>query len=423
MQRMWSTYLDAAQAQQQQEYSELEHSRPESTHSSVYSAANSTRHMLAKPNPPFAPSAMASSNGPNSPLLRAGSPSAASLTVNYLPSKFSDALVYNGLRRRQRAAGGVPGMPKRGGGTNAFKAGEARVAAEGDEDYDGVQGGWFGGQAGAPKKTKLSWNRFKWILFLSNIIFTGYTIAALIFALCTWFNVFHHADIILVANRTELVLSTIAASLGVLTALIGWAGILLNNRAFLAVYTFMLWIVFAFLVTPGYLTYKNRNFNLSGKVNQQWSQLLGVSGWLRVQNQLQCCGFFSPFVEAAISQTCYSRSVLPGCKGPLMDFERDILAKWYAVAFGLVPVQIFCIIAGLLCSNHVTYRFGKGMTPKAYRLDMSSMAVIMDNYANQLAEQYGAEVASEAMARSRSNLNLDSLPTVPYSPGPDSPRR
>ena len=37
--------------------------------------------------------------------------------------------------------------------------------------------------------------------------------------------------------------------------------------------------------------------------------------------------------------------------------------------------------AGLLCSNHVTYRFGKGMTPKAYRLDMSSMAVIMDNYA------------------------------------------
>jgi hypothetical protein len=34
-----------------------------------------------------------------------------------------------------------------------------------------------------------------------------------------------------------------------------------------------------------------------------------------------------------------------------------------------------------LCSNHVTYRFGKGMMPKAYRLSMNSMAVIMDNYA------------------------------------------
>jgi len=54
------------------------------------------------------------------------------------------------------------------------------------------------------------------------------------------------------------------------------------------------------------------------------------------------------------------------------------------------------------------------MTPKAYRLDLSSMAIIMDNYANQLAEQYGNDVASEILARSRSNLQLDALPNVPY---------
>ncbi|OBZ65178.1 hypothetical protein A0H81_14828 [Grifola frondosa] len=41
------------------------------------------------------------------------------------------------------------------------------------------------------------------------------------------------------------------------------------------------------------------------------------------------------------------------------------------------------------------------------------MAVIMDNYANQLAEQYGNDVASEVMARSRSNLQLDAMPTMP----------
>ncbi|KAI0035170.1 hypothetical protein K488DRAFT_76751 [Vararia minispora EC-137] len=345
-----------------------------------------------------------------SPLLRSGSP--VSLTVNYLPTKFSDALVYNGLRNRNRA--GAKGLGfKRGGGTAAFRAGEARVATDGDEDYDGVQGAWFGAN-GTFKKT-LRWNRFKWTLFFANVLFTGYSISGLIFLLCTWFNVFHHADIILISNRTELILSTVAASLGIVTSIVGWAGILLNNRAFLAVYTFLLWICFAFLVTPGYLTYRNRNYNLSGKINQQWSQQLGVSGWLQIQNQLQCCGFFSPFVEAAVSQTCYARSNLPGCKGPFMVFERTVLARWYAIVFGLVPFQIFCIVAGLLCSNHVTYRFGKGMTPKAYRLDMSSMAAIMDQYANQLAEQYGADVASEAMARSRSNLHLDALPNVPYS--------
>ena len=34
---------------------------------------------------------------------------------------------------------------------------------------------------------------------------------------------------------------------------------------------------------------------------------------------------------------------------------------------------------------------------------------------SQLAEQYGNDVASEVMARSRSNLQLDAMPTMPYS--------
>jgi len=78
------------------------------------------------------------------------------------------------------------------------------------------------------------------------------------------------------------------------------------------------------------------------------------------------------------------------------------------------------IITGLLCSNHITFRFGKGMMPKAYRLSMNSMAVIMDNYANQLAEQYGPDVASDVLNRSRSNLGLESMPTMPYSPTMDA---
>ena len=243
---------------------------------------------------------------------------------------------------------------------------------------------------------------------------------------------FEHADIVRVGNRTELIISTAAATLAALTSIIGWAGILLNNRSFLAVYTFALWLCFALLVTPGYLTYKQRTFNLEGKINAQWSRNLGAEGRLRIQNRLHCCGYYSPFVEATVSQTCYARSVLPGCKDAFIKFEKHVLGLWYTVAFSLVPLQLVIMLIGLLCSNHVTYRFGKGMMPKAYRLSMASMAVIMDNYTkcvslpicscrlshahiffpvhSQLAEQYGSEVASDILARSRASAHLDFSP-------------
>ncbi|KAG6901626.1 hypothetical protein C0995_009899 [Termitomyces sp. Mi166 len=374
-------------------------------------AHNAMANQLDAPNASFAPSG--SQTSLTSPLGRntVTDSSGVSLTVNYLPHKFSSTLLSPGPRKR-KGKDGAPGMPKRGGGVEAFKSGEARMPGENDEDYDGVSG-FFGAQRG---KKKLRWNKFKWLLFASNTLLSIYSIIGLVMCLLTWFNIWVHADIIRVANRIELVISTLAACLAIFISLIGWAGILLNNRAFLAVYTFTLWIVFIFLLIPGYMTYKRHTFNLEGKINAQWSRDLGTSGRLRVQNQLGCCGYYSPFVEATISQTCYARSVLPGCKLPYLQYERKILLTWYTTVFSLVPLHLFIMITGLLCSNHVTYRFGKGMMPKAYRLSLNSMAVIMDNYANQLAEQYGSDVATEIIARSRSNLQLDSMPTMPYTP-------
>lgn len=291
------------------------------------------------------------------------------------------------------------------------------MPGEADEDYDGVTSGWFGGKDARSRfAKKLRWNRFKWTLFVANLVLTCYSIVGLICLLLTWFNVWTNADIVRVGNRPELIVSTIAACLGILTSIIGWAGILLNNRSFLAVYAFLLWIVFAFNTAPGYITYKRRELNLEGKVNQQWSQDLGPEGRQRIQNQLGCCGYYSPFVEATVSQTCYARSVLQGCKLDYLKFQRQVLKRWYTVSFILVAPQLLIIVAGLLCSNHVTYRFGKGMMPKAYRLSMNSMAVIMDNYANKLAEQYGEEIATDVISRSRSNLNLDGgMVSMPYA--------
>ncbi|KAJ7706582.1 hypothetical protein B0H16DRAFT_1345864, partial [Mycena metata] len=178
---------------------------------------------------------------------------------------------------------------------------------------------------------------------------------------------------------------------------IGYLGVL-NNRPFLAVYT-----AFGLLVVPGYNTYKGRTLNLEGKVNQQWSQELGAAGRLTIQSVLGCCGYFSPFVEATVSATCYSRSILPGCKQQFLEFQEKALTRWYIVSFGLVPVHIAIMAAGLLCSNHVTYRFDKGMMPTAHRLSREAMAVIMEQYASQLADQYAADAAARMNANNSGN--------------------
>jgi hypothetical protein len=366
-----------------------------------------------------------------SPRLLAESPSSVSLTVNYLPKKFSSTLLSGGggggggsgsisssARRRKNATAKLNDnaaslFPKRGGGAEAFRSGEARMP------YAGGGGGGYEDAsssittAGGGKKLK--WNKFKWILFVLNLLFTMYTLAGLIVCLLTWFNVFTHADVVRVGNRAELVLCTLAASFGLFTSSIGWAGILLNNRSFLALYAFLTWITFALLVTPGYISYKKRTFNLEGKINSQWSRSLDTADRLRIQDELQCCGYYNPFIEATVTATCYSRSVLPGCKAAYLAYERRVLKKFYTAVFGCVPLQIAVMVAALLCSNHVTYRFGKGMMPKAYRLNLDSMAVIMDQYASQLADRYGQDIASDVLARSRANLlQFDSMASMPY---------
>ncbi|KAJ7253603.1 hypothetical protein C8J57DRAFT_1348582 [Mycena rebaudengoi] len=348
-------------------------------------------HATMNPDYLGAPVAPFHGEGISRPSSPAGS--THSLTVNYLPSKFSTALVSR--RRKGAPVDGLAGMMPRGGGVEAFRSGAARMPSSHDTDYDGVEPrkgvGMFGGGR---------WTRFKVILFISNIVLAGYSLVALVFTLLTWFRTFRDAPILLVANRTELVLSTLAASFAFFVSLIGLPGVLLNNRPFLAVYTFLLWIAFGLLVIPGYLTYKHSAFNLEGKVNQQWSQLLSSADRLVVQDLLGCCGYFSPFVEATVSSTCYARSNLPGCKKPFIEFQEKILIRWYTIVFGIVPAHVAIMIAALLCSNHVTYRFGKGMMPKAYRLSKESMAVIMEKYASQLAEQYGPDAAAHILAAS-----------------------
>ncbi|KAF9552417.1 hypothetical protein CPC08DRAFT_738172 [Agrocybe pediades] len=327
--------------------------------------------------------------------------SQVSLGINYIPKKFSSSILarasgawsedygsqvgLNSARSKgkRKESGDRLIMPKWGGGVDAFGA-----------DLDSARRD----EKGRVKKKR--WNGFKWTLFVTNMLLTLYSLAALIVCLLFWFDVWTHASVIRVGNKPELIMSTVAASVGLFTAIIGWAGILLNNRQFLAVYTLLTWLAFAALVIPGYVSFRRRSLNLEGKLNAQWSQDLGVVDRMKVQDALHCCGWYSPFVEASISSTCYSRSILPGCKTAYLNFQRLVLGRWALVVFSVVPAQIAVITAALLCSNQVTYRFGKGMMPEQYRLNQKTMSVIMDNYKSQLELEREAMLSSEFRRRS-----------------------
>jgi len=171
-----------------------------------------------------------------------------------------------------------------------------------------------------------------------------------------------------VADFDILVLITLSASILIFVALVGTTGALLNSRPILAVYTLLLWPAFISMLVIGYTSYKRSTFSLDRKLNLAWSQYYTPLGRLLIQESLKCCGFYDALHEATPSKRCYPRTSLPGCKGKLYRFERDNLALIWSATFALVPLHIVNIVVALLTANHMTNTFGKGITPKRYRL-------------------------------------------------------
>ncbi|KAF8460466.1 hypothetical protein DFH94DRAFT_633952 [Russula ochroleuca] len=212
------------------------------------------------------------------------------------------------------------------------------------------------------------WTLHKWCLLASvtTVFLLGLT--CLVFSLLTWFAAYPTAPVLLITDSPALVLLTFSSSLSLLASLVGITGTLLNSRPILAVYVLLLFPSFLSFVSVGYLTYKKANFSLDAKVSEAWHLWYSPGARTVLQGALGCCGWSSPLHGAAASGVCYARSPLAGCHGPLMRFERDILSSVAATVFSLVPMHLANIFVGLLCANHVTDRFGKGITPRRYRL-------------------------------------------------------
>ena len=122
---------------------------------------------LEPPTAPFVVSPTLRSRG-SFPTSLDHDSSSVSLSLNYLPKKFSSRMLNAGNPRRRKNAGAGPKgedpkFPKRGGGVEAFRSGEARMPSEANNDSDG----WL---AGRKTGKKMKWNRFKWILFCTNLL-------------------------------------------------------------------------------------------------------------------------------------------------------------------------------------------------------------------------------------------------------------
>ncbi|OZJ06427.1 hypothetical protein BZG36_00460 [Bifiguratus adelaidae] len=224
-------------------------------------------------------------------------------------------------------------------------------------------------------KKRMRWTKHKWLLLFANTLLFIYGLGCVILALLTYFQLYLRAPVVIVSEETLLILATVAGSICLFTSLLGYAGIMLNNRSILTLYNLMLWPCFAMIASVGYVAYKRQRWNLPGKLSFQWHFQFSAADRYIVQTNLHCCGYktFSDFPER--SNKCYPRTLLPGCQFKYQQFQRMLLTDAYIVAFSVVPAHMFVIIVALMCGNHVNRQFGKNLPPKIYRVD-PSVAVI-----------------------------------------------
>jgi len=214
---------------------------------------------------------------------------------------------------------------------------------------------------------------------------------------------YEQAGVMVVADNDILVLITLSSSILLFCFLVGMSGTILNSRPILAVYAILLWPAFLSIVIIGYTAYKRDAFSLDRKLNLAWSQWYTPLGRLILQDSLRCCGYYDALHEATASNQCYPRTPLPGCKGKLLRYERENLATIWSTAFALVPVHIINIFVSLLCANHITRTFGKGIMPKRYWLSNADLHADAERF---------KEASSETRAVARPGPARQPLSTV-----------
>ncbi|KAI8083299.1 uncharacterized protein B0P05DRAFT_610492 [Gilbertella persicaria] len=215
-----------------------------------------------------------------------------------------------------------------------------------------------------PVKKWHRWTSYKiWLLLMNSVMF-AYGLVILILGLCTYLRLYQRAIVMLIGERM-----LVNCVFCLVTSILGFIGIVLNNRPILAVYNLMMWPCFGMIAAVGYTAYRKNKWNIEGKLSYQWHYALNAEDRAQIQANLHCCGYksFSDYHET--SNKCYPRTLLPGCRYKYQSLTTYGLTITWIVAFSMVPVHLSVLLSGLLCSNHVNNKFGKGLPPKLYHAD------------------------------------------------------
>ena len=92
-----------------------------------------------------------------------------------------------------------------------------------------------------------------------------------------------------VAHGIILLYATIASSCVLFASSVGLVGALLNSRPILTFYNILLWPSLLSTAIVGYSSYKSRVFNLSGKINELWTQSWGDYEKTLIQDAVRAC--------------------------------------------------------------------------------------------------------------------------------------
>ncbi|KAL0139327.1 hypothetical protein V8B55DRAFT_1522951 [Mucor lusitanicus] len=236
--------------------------------------------------------------------------------------------------------------------------------------------------SGSPRIPIKKWRRWTWHkiwLILMNTLLFVYGLITLILGLCTYFKLYQSALVFLIGEATIVNLVTATGVICLLTSLIGFIAIILNNRPLLAVYNLLMWPCLGMIAAIGYTAYRKNKWNIEGKLSYQWHYQLDSVGRANIQANLHCCGYktFADYHER--SNKCYPRTLYPGCKYKYQNLTVNALRITWTVAFSMIPVHLLVLFSALLCSNHVNEKFGKGLPPKLYHVDYKEIMAATPN--------------------------------------------
>ncbi|KAF9421034.1 hypothetical protein BGZ94_008974 [Podila epigama] len=227
-----------------------------------------------------------------------------------------------------------------------------------DITLEGLAERWTAYQAWWAKQYKEQpfyrlWTKSKWILFFSVLLLLAYSAAALAIAIGYMIGHFEHSAVAMEIHGNLVYITLAASIMGLITGLIGMIGVIRENRVWLSWFNVLLWPLFCLYLSVGYITFRRVKYNLRAHLREEWLHSYTRSQRLVIQRTLKCCGYDTPSVSGAYDMRCFPMTVLPGCRTKYNNYEKDLLTTCWTVSFALVPVQLFVMIAALLCSNHV----------------------------------------------------------------------